>query len=239
MNRFDKVTVAASAAVLVLSMAACQAQVATDPTEPIVQASQAVPPTEAAAETTPMQFWDDVVELVSPSGESTTVYLLADGRYLDRQDRFFTFDGLESWTSSDGTIWSRKTAANQQTTQVVAELTTKELLEKRPDCLYFCDVPGQSYSCKILLTFDTAVTDFTFSQVEGTVDEKGNFLCTDSQVLYRQPEIGENQLLMLETDLGEILPTKAICFCDAGGNLQHYYLSLSGKDGQPLLIPFD
>lgn len=236
MNRFDKVTVAASAAVLVLSMAACQAQVATDPTEPIVQLA---PSTQAATEPAPTQAREDVVELVSPSGESTTVYLLADGRYLDRQDRFFTFDGLESWTSNDGTVWSRKTEASQQTTQVFAELTTEKLLEQRPDCLYFCDVPGQEYSCKILLTFDTAVTDFTFSQVEGTVDEEGNFLCTGSQVLYRQPEIGENQLLMLETDLGEILPTKAICFCDAGGNLQRYYLSLSGKDGQPLLIPFD
>lgn len=236
MNRFDKVTVAASAAVLVLSMAACQAQVATDPTEPIVQLA---PSTQAATEPAPTQALEDVVELVSPSGESTTVYLLADGRYLDRQDRFFTFDGLESWTSNDGTVWSRKTEASQQTTQVFAGLTTEKLLEERPDCLYFCDVPGQSYSCKILLTFDTAVTDFTFSQVEGTVDEEGNFLCTGSQVLYRQPEIGENQLLMLETDLGEILPTKAISFCDAGGNLQRYYLSLSGKDGTPLLIPFD
>lgn len=236
MNRFDKVTVAASAAVLVLSMAACQAQVATDPTEPIVQLA---PSTQAATEPAPTQAWEDVVELVSPSGESTTVYLLADGRYLDRQDRFFTFDGLESWTSNDGTVWSRKTEASQQTTQVFAELTTEKLLEQRPDCLYFCDVPGQEYSCKILLTFDTAVTDFTFSQVEGTVDEEGNFLCTGSQALYRQPEIGENQLLMLETDLGEILPTKAISFCDAGGNLQRYYLSLSGKDGTPLLIPFD
>ena len=236
MNRFDKVTVAASAAVLVLSMAACQAQVATDPTEPIVQLA---PSTQAATEPAPTQAREDVVELVSPSGESTTVYLLADGRYLDRQDRFFTFDGLESWTSNDGTVWSRKTEASQQTTQVFAELTTEKLLEQRPDCLYFCDVPGQEYSCKILLTFDTAVTDFTFSQVEGTVDEEGNFLCTGSQVLYRQPEIGENQLLMVETDLGEILPTKAISFCDAGGNLQRYYLSLSGKDGTPLLIPFD
>ena len=236
MKSMDKAAVIVSAALLTLSLAACQAQVATDPTEPIVQLA---PSTQAATEPAPTQALEDVVELVSPSGESTTVYLLADGRYLDRQDRFFTFDGLESWTSNDGTVWSRKTEASQQTTQVFAELTTEKLLEQRPDCLYFCDVPGQEYSCKILLTFDTAVTDFTFSQVEGTVDEEGNFLCTGSQVLYRQPEIGENQLLMLETDLGEILPTKAISFCDAGGNLQRYYLSLSGKDGTPLLIPFD
>lgn len=238
MKSMDKVAVVFSAAMLTLSLAACQAQQGADidPTEPIVQVA---PPTQAATESAPTQAWEEVVELVSPSGESTTVYLLADGRYLDRQDRFFTFDGLESWTSNDGTVWSRKTEASQQTTQVFAELTTEKLLEQRPDCLYFCDVPGQSYSCKILLTFDTAVTDFTFSQVEGTVDEEGNFLCTGSQVLYRQPEIGENQLMMVDTDLGEILPTKVISFCDAGGNPQRYYLSLSGKDGTPLLIPFD
>lgn len=238
MKSMDKAAVIASAALLTLSLAACQAQQReeVDPTEPIVQLT---PSTQAATEPAPTQAREDVVELVSPEGESTTVYLLADGRYLDRQDRFFTFDGLESWTSNDGTVWSRKTEASQQTTQVFAELTTEKLLEQRPDCLYFCDVPGQEYSCKILLTFDTAVTDFTFSQVEGTVDEEGNFLCTGSQVLYRQPVIEENQLMMVDTDLGEILPTKAISFCDASGNIQQYYVTLSGKDGTPLLIPFD
>jgi len=238
MKSMDKAAVIASAALLTLSLAACQAQQReeVDPTEPIVQVA---PPTQAATEPAPTQAWEEVVELVSPSGESTTVYLLADGRYLDRQDRFFTFDGLESWTSNDGTVWSRKTEASQQTTQVFAELTTEKLLEQRPDCLYFCDVPGQSYSCKILLTFDTAVTDFTFSQVEGTVDEEGNFVCTGTQVLYRQPVIEENQLMMVETDLGEILPTKAISFCDAGGNVQKYYVTLSGKDGTPLLTSFE
>lgn len=238
MKSMDKAAVIVSAALLTLSLAACQAQQReeVDPTEPIVQLA---PSTQAATEPAPTQAREEVVELVSPSGESTTVYLLADGRYLDRQDRFFTFDGLESWTSNDGTVWSRKTEASQQTTQVFAELTTEKLLEQRPDCLYFCDVPGQEYSCKILLTFDTAVTDFTFSQVEGTVDEEGNFLCTGSQVLYRQPVIEENQLMMVETDLGEILPTKAISFCDAGGNIQKYYVTLSGKDGTPLLISFE
>lgn len=238
MKSMDKAAVIVSAALLTLSLAACQAQQReeVDPTEPIVQVA---PPTQAAAEPAPTQAWEEVVELVSPSGESTTVYLLADGRYLDRQDRFFTFDGLESWTSNDGTVWSRKTEASQQTTRVFAELTTEKLLEQRPDCLYFCDVPGQEYSCKILLTFDTAVTDFTFSQVEGTVDEEGNFVCTGTQVLYRQPVIEKNQLMMVETDLGEILPTKAISFCDAGGNVQKYYVTLSGKDGTPLLISFE
>ena len=238
MKSMDKAAVVFSAAMLTLSLAACQAQQGADidPTEPIVQVA---PPTQAATEPAPTQAWEEVVELVSPEGESTTAYLLADHRYLDRQDRFFTYDGEDSWVCNDGTVWSRKADAGQKATQVFAELTTEKLLEQRPDCLYFCDVPGQEYSCKILLTFDSAVTDFTFSQVEGTVDEEGNFLCTGSRVLYRQPVIEENQLMMVETDLGEILPTKAISFCDAGGNVQKYYVTLSGKDGTPLLISFE
>lgn len=71
------------------------------------------------------------------------------------------------------------------------------------------------------------------------MDEEGNFVCTGTQVLYRQPVIEENQLMMVETDLGEILPTKAISFCDAGGNIQKYYVTLSGKDGTPLLTSFE
>ena len=107
MKSMDKAAVIVSAALLTLSLAACQAQQReeVDPTEPIVQVA---PSTQAATEPAPTQVREEVVELVSPSGESTTVYLLADGRYLDRQDRFFTFDGLESWTSNDGTVWSRK-----------------------------------------------------------------------------------------------------------------------------------
>ena len=109
MKSMDKAAVIVSAALLTLSLAACQAQQReeVDPTEPIVQLA---PSTQAATEPAPTQAREDVVELVSPSGESTTVYLLADGRYLDRQDRFFTFDGLESWTSNDGTVRSRKSA---------------------------------------------------------------------------------------------------------------------------------
>ena len=236
MNRFNKMAVLSSAAALVLALAACQAQPPTDPTEPIVQLA---PSTQAATEPAPTQAWEDVVELVGPEGESTTVYLLADHRYLDRQDRFFTYDGLDSWTCTDGSVWSRKPDASQQTTNVYAEYAVDRLLAQRPEYLFYSDGTESGYANKILLTFDTIVTNFTFYKLEGTVDEEGNYVCTSMQELYRQPTITENDLRVVETELGELLPIRAISFCDAGGNTRYYYLALSGKDGAPLLIPFD
>lgn len=238
MNRYDKMAVISSAAALVLALAACQAQPSADPTEPVAQATQAVPPTEAAAETTPMQFWDDVVELVSPDGESTTVYLLADGRYLDRQDRFFTFDGLESWTSEDGTVWSRKPDSDLVTTNVSAEFAVERLLAQRPDHLFFSDAAGSSAASKIVLTFDTPVTNFRFLKLEGTVDKNGDFACTGTQELFFQDVIMDSDLMVLETELEGIVPTRGISFNDASGNTQYYYLALSGEDNVPLLVHF-
>lgn len=236
MNRFNKMAVLSSAAALVLALAACQAQPSTDPTEPIVQSP---PPTQAETETVSTQFWEDVVELVGPEGESTTVYLLADHRYLDRQDRFFTYDGQNSWTCTDGSVWGRKPDASQQTTNVYAEYAVDRLLAQRPEYLFYSDGTESGYANKILLTFDTTVTNFTFYKLEGTVDEEGNYVCTGMQELYRQPTITENDLTVVETELGELFPIRAISFCDAGGNTRYYYLALSGKDGAPLLIPFD
>ena len=76
MKSMDKAAVVFSAAMLTLSLAACQAQQGADidPTEPIVQVA---PPTQAATESAPTQAWEEVVELVSPEGESTTAYLLS------------------------------------------------------------------------------------------------------------------------------------------------------------------
>lgn len=243
MNKMNKTAVAASAAVLMLSLAACQARqgASVDPTEPIVQAAPAV--TEGAIvttpETTPMQFWDDVVVLISPEGESTTVYLLADGRYLDRQDRFFTFDGLESWTAEDGTVWSRKPDVDLPTTNVYAEFAVERLLSQRTDYLFFSDAAGSSYANKIVLTFDTPVTNFRFWKLEGTVNESGEYTCTDMQELYYYNDvIRDGDLMVVETELGEVLPTKGISFSDASGNTQYYYITISGKDNVPLLVHF-
>ena len=48
----------------------------------------------------------DVAELVNLRGDETTVYKLVDGTYMDRIDRRFTFDGVETWVDEDGVAWN-------------------------------------------------------------------------------------------------------------------------------------
>lgn len=50
--------------------------------------------------------WKDVVELVNLKGDETTVYLLADGRYMDRTDSVYIYDGVDTWTDESGVEWN-------------------------------------------------------------------------------------------------------------------------------------
>ena len=50
---------------------------------------------------------EDVVEIVNLKGETTTVYKLADGRYMDRIERIFIFDGVDTWTDTNGVEWNQ------------------------------------------------------------------------------------------------------------------------------------
>ena len=50
---------------------------------------------------------EDVVEIVNLKGETTTVYKLADGRYKDRIERIFIFDGVDTWTDINGAEWNQ------------------------------------------------------------------------------------------------------------------------------------
>ena len=50
---------------------------------------------------------EDVVEIVNLKGETTTVYKLADGRYMDRIERIFIFDGVDTWTDTNGAEWNQ------------------------------------------------------------------------------------------------------------------------------------
>lgn len=50
---------------------------------------------------------EDVVEIVNLKGETTTVYKLADGRYMGRIERIFIFDGVDTWTDINGAEWNQ------------------------------------------------------------------------------------------------------------------------------------
>ncbi|MDY3919508.1 MAG: hypothetical protein SOZ59_11000 [Candidatus Limivivens sp.] len=48
----------------------------------------------------------DVVEIVNLRGDETTVYKLADGTYMDRIERHFTYNGSDIWTDENGVEWN-------------------------------------------------------------------------------------------------------------------------------------
>ena len=48
----------------------------------------------------------DVVDLVNLRGDETTVYKLADGTYMDREERPFTYNAADIWTDEDGVEWN-------------------------------------------------------------------------------------------------------------------------------------
>ena len=89
-----------------------------------------------------------------------------------------------------------------------------------------------------MLSFDTPVTNFRFLQLEGNINQAGEFVCTNLQQLYSRDEMAENDLMVVETVLEGLIPTRGISFVDAGGNTRYYYLTISGEDNVPLLVAF-
>ena len=78
----------------------------------------------------------DVVEIVNLRGDETTVYKLADGTYMDRIERHFTYNGTDTWTDEDGVEWNEvvKSSTNDNSLTNVDEVSEdeawKEDLEK-------------------------------------------------------------------------------------------------------------
>ena len=237
--KYQKTLFCGVAASLALTLCACSAA----NNQPVVtQVPSVEAQTTQAAQTESTlpasQFWDDVVELVNRAGDSTTVYKLDDGRYLDRMDRFFTYDGMETWTCDDGSIWNRRPDTSAATTSVSAEFAIERFLAQRPDHLFFSDGAGSEVASKIVFSFDTPVTNFRFLSLEGEINPAGEFVCSNLEELYFKDLITENDLMVVETVLEGLVPTRGISFVDAGGNTRYYYLALSGEDNVPLLIPF-
>lgn len=71
----------------------------------------------------------DVVEIVNLRGDETIVYKLADGTYMDRIDRRFTYNGTDTWTDKDGIEWNEvvKTSTNENSSTNVDEVSEDEV----------------------------------------------------------------------------------------------------------------
>ena len=51
---------------------------------------------------------EDVVEIINLQGETTAVYKLVDGRYMDRTNTVYIYDGKDTWTDTNGVEWNQE-----------------------------------------------------------------------------------------------------------------------------------
>ena len=51
---------------------------------------------------------EDVVEIINLRGETTTVYKLVDGRYMDCTNTVYIYDRKDTWTDTNGVEWKRE-----------------------------------------------------------------------------------------------------------------------------------
>ena len=51
---------------------------------------------------------EDVVEIINLQGETTTVYKLVDGRYMNRINTVYIYDGKDTWTDTNGVEWNQE-----------------------------------------------------------------------------------------------------------------------------------
>ena len=51
---------------------------------------------------------EDVVEIINLRGETTTVYKLVDGRYMDCTNTVYIYDGKDTWTDTNAVEWNQE-----------------------------------------------------------------------------------------------------------------------------------
>ena len=49
----------------------------------------------------------DAEKLLEQTGGDDAVYLLADGRYMDRINAVYIYDGKDTWTDESGAEWNK------------------------------------------------------------------------------------------------------------------------------------
>ena len=47
-------------------------------------------------------------EIINLRGETTTVYKLLDGRYMDCTNTVYIYDGKDTWTDTNGVEWNQE-----------------------------------------------------------------------------------------------------------------------------------
>ena len=190
------------------------------------------PETVSQEETQPdTAGWPDVVKLVKRKGDTTTAYLLADGRYMDRTDRVFLYDGEEAWMCGEEE-WNLAVEEPAFTW----ERAVDRLLAQRPDIQVFEDSTSE-YAEKYVFWIQEEITDFRYQELTMEVNEDGTLSCVAQKTLFSVDQLSPEDGVAVAFCLEGALPNRGIQYTDAEGAIHTFYLTISGMDDSLLVIP--
>lgn len=98
------------------------------------------------------------------------------------------------------------------------------------------DSTSSSY---FLVSLDRAVTELSLWRIEMDVIRNDSFSCTETECIGSMQDLAPGEQVILAGDIGEVLPTLGISFVTEEGAAGHDYLTISGKDGSPLLVAYE
>lgn len=117
----------------------------------------------------------DVVELVNARGDTVTVYQLADGTFMDRENRVYKYDGKESWYDQDNAEWNQSAEAEAGTGEEQSYPGPDDavIVNARGDETTVYKLADGSYLDRVQAKFTYSEADNTWTDEDGVVwDEK-------------------------------------------------------------------
>ncbi len=117
---------------------------------------------------------------------------------------------------------------------VFADYATEELLSQYESYNEF-GVPQDDYAQRILITANTALTNFKFLDISFNEADTNTLRFIENKALYLIPNFTKDLPLVVWVSFPGVLPTRAISFIDQTGATKVYAIGTSGLDGSVVL----
>ena len=95
------------------------------------------------------------------------------------------------------------------------------------------------YSSYFLVSFDRAVTELSLWKIEMDVILNDSYIGSETECFGSVQSLMPDNQVIVAGELGELLPTLGISFVTDKGTKIHDYFAISGKDGSPMLVPYE
>lgn len=121
----------------------------------------------------------------------------------------------------------------------VEELTQQHAAEYEAQGITLLGSGDSVYSSYFLVSFDRAVTELSLWRIEMDVILNDSYIGSETKCIGSVQSLMPDNQVILAGELGELMPTLGISFVTDKGTKIHDYFAISGKDGSPMLVPYE